>query len=164
MSEIPIETQPGQEPEPQQSQPPAKQGRKKGMLVLVVAVIAIASVGAVWTVVHNNKSKTTLPSSPSATATAPVSISITSTSFSPATVNVTVGTTVTWINTDTSPHRVASDPFPTNDGLPGFDSEEALPANGTYSYKFEKTGTFTYHDQQNPYNIKGTVEVSSPQN
>lgn len=168
MSKIPVQPQPDQDTQPS---PPQKQQNKqaasskskgKGMLVLVVAIIAAAAVVTVWVVVHNNENRK--PASQPIVAVVPARVNITSGGFTPATINVVVGTTVTWTNADEVPHRVASDPYPTNDGLAGFDSGEALPANGTYSFKFEKTGTFPYHDQQNPYSNKGTVIVTASQN
>ncbi len=130
-------------------------GGRPGMVValLVVAVVAIV---AVW-IVHNNNKKT-VPNEKS-NIPSPVAVSIGTAGYTPANLNVVVNTTVTWTNTDSKPHRVASDPYPTNNGLPGFDSQQALQTNGTYSYTFKKTGVFTYHDQDNPTAIKGTITV-----
>jgi plastocyanin len=57
--------------------------------------------------------------------------------FSPDTLEVTVGTTVTWTNTGDAPHTVTSD-----DGI--FDSGE-LASGDTFSWTFDEPGEFAYH-------------------
>lgn len=57
-------------------------------------------------------------------------------SFGPQTVTVPVGTTVTWTNRDDIPHNVVS-----TDGV--FKSK-VRDTDETFSYKFEKTGTYSY--------------------
>lgn len=92
-------------------------------------------------------------------AASEVVVTITNAGFVPQTVRIKKGTQVTWTNTEKNPHWVASDPHPTHTGLPGFDSLSALTANDSYTYTFDKTGTFTYHDYLNPLKFKGTVIV-----
>lgn len=63
-------------------------------------------------------------------------------SFSPSTITVTAGSTVTWRNYDNMAHTVTSD-----EGL--FDSG-LLNQNGTFSFKFDSTGTYDYHCTPHP--------------
>jgi len=86
-------------------------------------------------------------------------IEITETGFVPATIKVKPNTVITWTNSDNEPHHIASDPYPTNDGLEGFDSQDPLQKNDSFSFNFTKVGTYSYHDNLNPYKIKGTVIV-----
>lgn len=72
-------------------------------------------------------------------------------SFSPATINVTVGTTVTWTNKDGMSHTVTS-----NSGV--FDSG-TISNNGVYSYTFNTAGTFPYFCILHP-GMTGSVIVS----
>ena len=72
-------------------------------------------------------------------------------SFSPGTINVTVGTTVTWTNRDGIAHTVTSDT-----GV--FDSG-TLNNNGVYSYTFNTAGTFPYFCVLHP-GMTGSVVVS----
>jgi plastocyanin len=90
---------------------------------------------------------------------APGEVSITPTGFVPATVSIKVGQAVTWTNTDTAPHIVASDPYPTDTTLSGLNSQQDLSTNDRYSFVFDKAGTYTYHDDLNPYTLEGTVIV-----
>jgi len=86
-------------------------------------------------------------------------VAITSSGFVPATITIKAGDTVTWTNQDSSQHQVATDPYPTEDALAGFKAEIPTAQNLTYSYKFTKVGTYTYHDHLNPLKFKATVIV-----
>lgn len=75
--------------------------------------------------------------------------------FSPATLTVSVGTTVTWTNMTGAPHTVTS-----NDGK-SFDSGINTPIGaqgGTFSFTFTKAGTFAYHCQFHTF-MMGTIIV-----
>ncbi len=78
-------------------------------------------------------------------------------SFNPSVVTINTGDTVTWVNKDEISRQVASDPYPSNSALPNLESEP-LEINDEYSYTFDETGTWFYHDNLNPIN-KGTVIV-----
>src|SRR5579859_5220171 len=82
-------------------------------------------------------------------------ISITANGFSPETISVAPGTVVSFTNLDTAPHLIASDPYPNNNLLPSLISP-ALLKDESYAFIFDKVGTFTYHDNLNPFTFKGT--------
>jgi plastocyanin len=72
----------------------------------------------------------------------PNEVWIQSSGFDPATLTVTLNTTVVWTNKDNVKHDVTS-------GLPGnvenaFDPSPNLNANATYQVAFAKRGTFNY--------------------
>ncbi len=83
-------------------------------------------------------------------------VTATSNNFNPPTIIVSKGTTVTWKVTNGTV-QVASDPHPSHTGLPGFESGE-LKAGDSYSFTFDKIGSFGYHNHLNPSAI-GTVNV-----
>src|SRR5258708_6566575 len=83
-------------------------------------------------------------------------VSILSGGFLPATISVKAGTAVTFTNEDTTPHIVASEPYPSHSALPDFVSP-ALASNDSYTFIFEKKGTFTYQDDLHPLKFKGTI-------
>jgi hypothetical protein len=62
--------------------------------------------------------------------------------FNPATLTVSVGTTITWTNLDSAPHTVTSD-----DNL--FDSG-TLNQGAPFSHTFTTPGTFAYHCNIHP--------------
>jgi amicyanin len=65
-------------------------------------------------------------------------------------VVIAAGQTIRWVNEDVVEHTVTFDgPEP---GSP------PIPKNGTYSHRFDKPGTYTYHCTPHPY-MKGVVVV-----
>jgi plastocyanin len=70
--------------------------------------------------------------------------------FNPASVTIAVGATVTWENQDSMNHNVIAD-----DG--SFKSPD-LGSGETFSFTFQKAGTYTYSCHIHP-NMKGTVVV-----
>lgn len=85
-------------------------------------------------------------------------IEITKDGFIPATLSVPKGSRVTWINKDSKPHRVASNPHPDHNGLKGFDALDIIGPDGRYSFIFDAVGSFGYHDHLNP-TVNGTIIV-----
>ncbi|MTK14148.1 MAG: hypothetical protein F8N39_19415 [Clostridiaceae bacterium] len=73
-------------------------------------------------------------------------------SFSPHTLNITVGTTVTWTNKANTTQSVVSDSGLFNSGN--------LTNGMSYNYTFNQPGTYPYHSSMNP-SMTGTVSVSS---
>lgn len=80
-----------------------------------------------------------------------VIISIDDTGFNLATVMVTRGSMVTWINDSDSTHTVTGD-----DGGPDSDS---IVAGASYTYTFNTAGTYTYHSEENP-ELVGVIVVT----
>jgi plastocyanin len=56
--------------------------------------------------------------------------------FAPNSLTVKAGATVKWVNTDDEPHSVISDT--------GLFRSGAVDTNETFSYKFEKPGTYRF--------------------
>lgn len=77
-------------------------------------------------------------------------------SFKPATITVSVGTTIKWTNKDNTIHTVTSGSPGSPDGL--FDSGN-LSSGGTFTYTFNTKGTFQYYCRPHQSSMKGTVVV-----
>jgi len=75
--------------------------------------------------------------------------------FSPSTLMVKTGTTVTWVNLDTAPHTITSDP-----GSPVAFSSDSLSTGASYRFTFSQPGTFAYHCTIHP-KMRGTIIVQS---
>lgn len=103
------------------------------MRKLVLVVFAVAGLVA-------------LPAASAATST----VKITASGFLPATVTIHKNDSVTWTNSDTKTHQIASD-------TGNFQSPVLQPGQ-TYTYRFTNSGTYGYHGVQNPA-LKGTVIV-----
>jgi plastocyanin len=70
--------------------------------------------------------------------------------FSPMSLNVAAGTTVTWKNLDGEPHTVTSDS--------GLFRSGGLDQNDTFTFKFDKPGTYRFLCSIHP-KMMGTIVV-----
>ena len=89
---------------------------------LLSAALCIAIMGGTWI--------------PSAAQAADTKISIKDFMFAPMALTVKAGSTVTWTNKDDEPHTIFSDT--------GLFKSGALDTNETFSFKFDKPGTYHY--------------------
>lgn len=83
---------------------------------------------------------------------AAVEVKIDNFAFGPQSLTVQVGTTVTWTNRDDIPHTIVS-----SDGV--FKSK-ARDTDESFSYKFDKAGTYSYFCSLHP-KMTGQVVVQS---
>jgi len=77
-------------------------------------------------------------------------------SYNPNPIEIKVGDTMTWINSDSSPHTVTSS---SNDGSITFDSD-VLRRGETFSFTFDKEGQYPYLCTLHP-SMVGTVVVTA---
>jgi plastocyanin len=107
---------------------------------------------------------TTAPSSPtaapsggstggstSAPGAAEAKVQISGFDFNPTPLEIKVGTTVTWQNEDSTAHTVVADD--------GSFSSNPLNKGDSFSFTFEKAGSFPYHCGIHT-NMKGTITVT----
>ena len=99
-------------------------------------------------------------------------ISMTSAGFSPATLTISIGDTVVFVNDDSSQHWPASYRHPTHTDYPGsgistcgsseedtiFDSCGGISIGESYQFQFNEIGLWEYHDHLKP-GLTGVVEV-----
>lgn len=88
--------------------------------------------------------------SPAAQAEAPGVVIARDFMFAPVTLTITAGSTVTWKNTDDEPHTVVSDA--------GLFRSSALDTNESFSFRFDKPGTYRYACSIHPRMV-GTIVV-----
>jgi len=84
--------------------------------------------------------------------------------FSPNTINVKVGDTVTWTNSDNMEHTVTSGIGPSDQSKgkqfdSGLSGSTALTAGKTFSHQFIKAGEFPYFCQIHPTMVGNVVVV-----
>ena|SRR5208283_3231937 len=87
-----------------------------------------------------------------AQAVTPPTVRIANDAFAPATLTVTVGTTVLFVNSDDDAHTVTS--------TDGFFDSKGLDTNHSWSYTFRKPGTYTYFCELHPF-MKGAIVVKA---
>src|SRR3954466_7750813 len=80
-----------------------------------------------------------------------MTVSIKNFAFNPPNTTVSAGTTVTWVNNDQVPHTATA-----NNGA--FDSGTLQPGQ-SYSFAFDKAGTYAYHCNIHP-DMTATITVS----
>jgi plastocyanin len=85
-----------------------------------------------------------------ARAAEPITISAHNFMFAPASMTVNAGSTVTWTNLDDEPHTVVSDV--------GLFRSGAMDTNESFSFKFDKPGTYHYTCSIHPRMV-GTIVV-----
>lgn len=100
------------------------------------------------------------PSSGRAFYTAPQTAKIvyTDSGFSPAYLSIPAGTTVIFQNRSSASFWPASDPYPANTNYPeegvcngrAFDACGPLKIGEAWQFKFNRTGSWGYHDNLNP--------------
>jgi plastocyanin len=78
--------------------------------------------------------------------------------FSPSTLTVESGETVTFENSSDDDKWPASNDHPTHELYPGFDAKNAVLPGESYSFTFERAGSWGYHDHLNP-GLTGTIVV-----
>ena len=78
--------------------------------------------------------------------------------FEPETLTVSIGTTVTWTNNDSTLHTVTSGSSEAGNSGAEFDSSY-LAAGKTFQHQFNAAGTFDYYCTLHPY-MTGNVVVS----
>jgi plastocyanin len=86
----------------------------------------------------------------SAAASEPARVVVKDFMFSPMTVTVSAGATVTWANMDDEPHTVVSDT--------GLFRSGAIDTNESFSFKFDKPGTYHFTCSIHPRMV-GTIVV-----
>lgn len=143
--------------------------------IIVIAIVVVIALGAVYFAITKNlwtNPKTTAypsstptphetpvgesvsptPSKSPAASPSPVihSVNIKNFSFVQASVIVKKGDTVVWTNEDSASHTVTGD---------GSLSSPTMNTNGTYSFTFNNTGTFSYHCGFHP-SMTGTIIVT----
>jgi plastocyanin len=122
---------------------------------LLGAVLLLAIAAIVISLMHSANKK----NSGSLTPRVSGQVEITDAQFSPQVISIKAGQSVTWTNHGSVAHWVASDPYPKDDTLKSLNSNGALLKNDSYTYTFDKTGKYTYHDNLNPLKLQGTVVV-----
>ena len=78
-------------------------------------------------------------------------VTLTPDGFKPEQITIKKGDKVTFKNTTGSPFWPASDIHPTHGIYPEFDPKEAIAKDSTWTFKFDKAGSWGYHDHLAPY-------------
>jgi len=129
-------------------------------VLIAIIVVVVLGVGG-WVIYDKHRSNnnpnmdntnsSTSSSNQSVTSTG--AITIKNMMFTPSQISILKGGTVTWTNNDSTAHTVVDDL--SNVGGP---SSGDIQPGSTYSYTFNKTGSFQYHCSIHP-SMRGTIVV-----
>ena len=85
-------------------------------------------------------------------------VTYTDSGFSPSTLTIKAGDTVVFKNESSSAFWPASAVHPTHELYPEFDAKAAISLGSTYSFTFNRVGTWKYHNHLNASHT-GTIVV-----
>jgi plastocyanin len=123
------------------------------LVVVSVAIMAAIACGGSSSSSTSPSQTPPLPApAPGATSSVAIPVgaaSLGTSSYAPDDLNVTVGTTVTWTNTDSVLHTSTSDGQGWSSG--------AIAPGGQFSVAFPRTGTFPYHCTIHPGMVGNVV-------
>jgi plastocyanin len=157
-------------------EPDIHPGRSKKILAMTIVVLVILVVAGIWAwnywkkerdakIIRENAIKFALPPPPEWTygpaakaATAAEQVTITDKGFSPSKLTVEAGTIVTFINKSTKSRWPASNPHPQHTDYSEFDARMQVAPGSSWSFTFDKPGTWKYHDHLHP-ELSGTIIV-----
>jgi plastocyanin len=76
--------------------------------------------------------------------------------FQPASISITAGSIVVWVDNSDAPHTVTSD-----SGAPSsFNTTQNVTQNKTFALQFNQSGTYPYHCNIHPTSMKAVVDVT----
>ncbi len=80
------------------------------------------------------------------------------TGFEPQNISIKKGSQIEFKTERNQPFWPASDLHPTHGIYPEFDPQEGIDPSQSWSFTFDKKGTWKYHDHLNPF-FRGTITV-----
>lgn len=89
-------------------------------------------------------------------------ITISASGVNPSSVSITTGQSVTFVNSDSRSHEIASDPHPAHTNCPSINALGTIGAGQTrLTNSFSTTATCGFHDHGDPDNnsLKGTITI-----
>lgn len=138
--------------------------------LIIFGLSLIIIVTAITYALTKQKRQSPLTSQPVQKTVAPIQvttiINITADGFEPKTAQLLKGERVVWLNLDQAAHWPAADPHPTHTGYPerggcnssAFDPCQPIKPGKQWTFVFNHSGTWTYHDHLNP-SFSGKVVV-----
>lgn len=116
----------------------------KRLLIILITILLIGGL-----IFFYSSRQTYAPTTPTQATTQPTTqnetaITINNFAFSPQELTIKIGTKVTWTNQDNVQHQIVNDPS-------GETFKSDLLSNGqSYSFTFDKAGTYMYHCSPHP--------------
>lgn len=129
-----------------------QQHTAKKWLIVVTVLVLLAAGGILAYVLKSHEAR---PQTAEAISSTVSNVTIQPGGFVPATIKVKKGQEITWTNQDATPHHITAD----QSDLPDFDTADPLQTGDSYTYIFDKPGTYHYYDVTDPKTYVGTIIV-----
>lgn len=84
-------------------------------------------------------------------------VELTIKNFQHKSVEIEVGTVITWANNDRTPHTITH--YPGDSGIERQFDSNRVEADTTFRYTFDKVGAFDYYCKLHPVNMRSVVTV-----
>lgn len=127
---------------------------QRGLLTGAGILILLVAIGG-FVYLHSSPKSSAQTSSPTGSV---VTVTLTDNGFTPETLTIHQGQTVKFTSTQGSFFWPASNPHPTHTIYPEFDPQQPIAGTDSWSFTFERVGTWRYHDHLAPY-FTGTITV-----
>lgn len=141
---------------------------KKNLITILIIVFVAGAAYFGFKLYRSTKSEPTSVPEQKITVTAPQiapavsskiwTIEYKDNKFIPSEVKIKKGDTVKWVNKSDMANWPASAFHPTHQVYPGFDALKGLGKGESYSFKFDKIGSWKYHDHLDP-SVTGVIVV-----
>ncbi len=129
-------------------------------ILIVAGVLVAAGALAALLFLHTSVPRSTTPTAQGVNAPeGALVITLTPDGFVPSENTIAQGQTVTFKNTTGKPFWPASNLHPSHLLYPEFDPKQPIDANDTWSFTFDKPGSWRFHDHLAPY-FTGTITVT----
>jgi plastocyanin len=127
---------------------------------LVGVAVAAGVSAALCTAACGGDGGATAPTPPT-TPPAGTTITISAAGASPTTLTVPPGSRVTFVNNDSRPHDMASDPHPEHTQCPALNIGFSQPGQTLQTQNLNTAGTCSFHDHNQPTNtsLQGTIRI-----
>lgn len=125
---------------------------KRGTLLLTLSAIFLGGVFIISRLGSSNDVASTVEDISEAFVqdTNPLTVEYTNDGYIPDMLSIEKGETVTFVNKSSRSMWVASDNHPTHTIYPEFDQKGLSRTGEAYSFTFENSGQWAYHDHINP--------------
>ncbi len=137
--------------------------KKRAFIILILAVVIVGT--GIFFLSDKTKNQPKIPETlpnaetlPSTQNLKTYKVVLGENGFEPQNITIKKGDVIEFSTSGDKHFWPASDIHPTHGIYPEFDPQDAIQPGKTWSYKFEKTGTWRFHDHLAPYHT-GRITV-----
>ena len=119
--------------------------------IVWIVLIVLVALGGVYLLKNETPKDTNQPVGNELTVT------YTDSGYHPKQITIKAGTAVKFVNQSQNPMWTASDPHPTHTMMHDFDAMRSMMKGESYSFTFERAGTWRYHNHMVPGHMGSVI-------